>query len=71
MDTPTELVNCVVFIETNLGMALEEVRVSEIEDECGGSNVIVLRGVGGGDVRFEGEEIFIFDGCHGCSIKNY
>jgi hypothetical protein len=66
MYTPTELIDCVMRIETNLGVALEQVRVGEIEDECGGSYGTVLRGVGGGDVGLEGQEIFILDSGGGC-----
>ncbi len=55
-----------MLVETNLGVALEKIRVSEIEDERGGSNCTELRCVGGGDVGSEGEEIFVIDGCHSC-----
>lgn len=64
MDAPPKLVDRVVFVETDFGMALVEVGVGEVEDEGGGREGIILRGVGGSDVGFEGEQILVFDGRH-------
>jgi len=49
-------------------MALGEVGVGEVEDEGGGCEGVVLGGVSGGDVGFEGEQVFVLDGCHGKAV---
>jgi hypothetical protein len=51
VDAPTQLVDRVMLIETDLGMALVKVRVSEIENESGGGEGAVLCGVSAHDVR--------------------
>lgn len=69
MDAPSEFIDRVAFVEADFGMALGEVGVGEVEDEGGGCEGVVLGGVGGGDVGFEGEEVCVLDGCHDRSIR--
>ena len=51
MDAPTQLVDRVMLVKTDLGMALVEVRVSEIENESRGGEGAILCGVSAHDVR--------------------
>jgi len=57
-----QLVDRVVLVESDLCVALVEVRVGQIEDESGSGEGVVLRRVGGHDVRFERKEVLIFYG---------
>ncbi len=65
VNASAQLVDRVVLVESDLGVALVEVRVGQIEDEGGRGEGVVLRRVGGHDVGFECEEVLIFYGCHG------